>query len=152
MIVYVFLQTVNTVYTVLTILFTCFTIVHVSSSNYIIALEAIKMIHGQAQRVFCHVFSLFSECHSSIDNLIMQDPIFSKEVCSHSFKKIVEVPSSKNYWLLYFYSPPPSASLLLPSDAPFIKGRTDGDEDAQLNLGVLIQVTIPPYCTVLLSK
>ena len=44
------------------------------------------------------------------------------------------------------------ASLLLPSDAPFIKGRTDGDEDAQLNLGVLIQVTIPPYCTVLLSK
>ena len=44
------------------------------------------------------------------------------------------------------------ASLLLPSDAPFIKGRTDGDEDAQLNLGVLIQVTIPPYCTVLRSK
>ena len=39
------------------------------------------------------------------------------------------------------------ASPLLPSDAPFIKGRTDGDEDAQLNLGVLIQVTIPPYCT-----
>ena len=64
-------------------------------------------------------------------------------------KPPLTVPSSSSASSASSASP---ASLLLPSDAPFIKGRADGDEDAQLNLGVLIQVTIPPYCTVLRSK